>query len=69
MSLRSITHLQEDNIEKLVKVLKKKLATACIIKVDSKNEEKKTYGFQGDHRNEIKKYLLKIGLNETDIEL
>lgn len=43
--------LQQEKIDEMVKDLKKKLGTGLF-----KNEN--GYGFQGDHRDNIKKYLL-----------
>lgn len=49
--------------DKLVKELKKKLATSCIYLNDSDGSR---YGFQGDHKNKLIKYLQEIGDIDSD---
>ena len=54
-----VTGLQDfistEEIKKIVKTLKEKLGTGA---VEVKNDDKSEYGFQGDHKEKIKKFLI-----------
>jgi translation initiation factor 1 (eIF-1/SUI1) len=59
--------ISDEEIKKIVKTLKEKLGTGAS---EFKNEGKSDYGFQGDHREKVKKFLVEnVGIPEKKIKV
>jgi translation initiation factor 1 (eIF-1/SUI1) len=60
--------LDDDKIDLFVNKTKKNLGTGITKKTDEKSK-KTIYGFQGDHRKELKTLLIKLGIDKDKINI
>lgn len=62
--------MNEEEIENLRSLLKTKLGTRSVERELQENKKTyKVYGFGGDHRNKIKEYLMKAGIDDEKIDI